>query len=125
MQRVNAALPRPLAEPPPSVVPRGQLQDDQGRSLLPPEARSGVFLDAAALGEVATLFKWREEAAAYVHYKKACESAKAAGQKPLHLMSVTAVRGLCRARGVEVVASAKTPELAVKLEAHAVQCRGS
>jgi len=125
VQRVNAALPRPLAEPPPSVVPRGQLQDDQGRSLLPPGARSGVYLDAVALGEVATLFKWREEAAAYVHYKKACESARAAGQKPLHSMKVTALRGLCRARGVEVVASAKTPELAAKLEAHAVQCRGS
>ena len=71
MRRVNAALPRPLAEPASSVVPRGRLQDDQGKSLLPPEASSGVFLDAVALGEAATLFKWREEAAAYVRYMEA------------------------------------------------------
>ena len=34
VQRVNAAVPHPLAEPAPSAIPRGQLQDDQAPTML-------------------------------------------------------------------------------------------
>ena len=78
---ISATLPHPLGNPRPSVVPLRQHVDDEGNSLLPKEARSGVFLSAKILGEIAALNKWERDAAEYIHRSAAADAAKAAKQK--------------------------------------------
>ena len=121
---INKALPRPLAERRPCVVPPGAVVDDQGRSLLPPEAHGATFLSASALSELATLKIWRQKAAQFVDRSAAAAGAKAAGLKPLHSMTVGPLRALFRARGLVATAGARAPELANELVRYAVLQRG-
>jgi len=123
VQRINATPPHPWGNPRPSVVPLRQHVDDEGKSLLPKEARSGVFLSAKAPGEIATLHKWERDAAEFIRRTAAAAAAKAAKQKALGSMGAYDLRTLCRARGMVSSASAKKPALVAWLEAYTMRQR--
>jgi hypothetical protein len=121
VHNLNTALPRPLAPTPTSVVPYGRIVGDHGESLLPPEARGAVFQTAAALGHLATLYRWGQEAAQFVGRAEVAANAEAAGVKPLKQLKVAALRGMCEARGL--VGAGLKSLLVGRLEDHAAQAR--